>query len=65
MCNVAEAPEARILLERAGAPELLAHIHQRAESGQLKRSAAEAIRQCRFKCFPGEPANIASQLEAQ
>ncbi|KAF5834890.1 radial spoke protein 14 [Dunaliella salina] len=52
VCNVAEAPEGREALIRCGVPHLLAHIHQRAENGQLKGSAAEAIRQCRFKCFP-------------
>lgn len=65
VCNVAEAPEGRELLQQAGAPlrKKLALIHKEAEQGQLKRAAAEAIRQCRFTCFPGEPAEIADRLE--
>lgn len=49
---MAEAPEARVLLEQAGAPRLLHYIHQKAASGQLKRAAAQAIRQCAFKHYP-------------
>lgn len=41
VCNVAEAPEARACLEQAGAAEQMWKIHQGAESGLLKRTAAQ------------------------
>ena len=48
--NVAEAPEARPTLQECGAEQRLARIHEARISDNLTRSAAQAIRQCRFRC---------------
>jgi hypothetical protein len=52
--NVAEAPEARPVLVKHGAPEALLAIHSKAgvEDTPLRRSAAQALRQCGFKHLP-------------
>lgn len=55
IANVAEAPEARAELAKAGAEAKLGSIFQGAVgSDAMKRSAAQAIRQCRFKNWPYE-----------
>ncbi|EFJ53058.1 hypothetical protein VOLCADRAFT_102680 [Volvox carteri f. nagariensis] len=64
ICNVAEAPEAREILAECGAAPKLQRIFEGALSEPLKRSAAHAIRQCRFKhlpyeVLPGAPALLA------
>lgn len=51
--NVAEAPEARPLFLEANVGEKLNAIHQLQQVPDvLKRSAAQAIRQCGFKYLP-------------
>lgn len=50
--NVAEAPEARPVLAEAGVQAALTHIHDASTSEVLKRSSAQALRQCGFKHLP-------------
>jgi hypothetical protein len=52
--NVAEAPESRPVLVEHGAPQALLAIHSKAgtQDTPLKRSAAQALRQCGFKHLP-------------
>ncbi|PNW73066.1 hypothetical protein CHLRE_14g617500v5 [Chlamydomonas reinhardtii] len=52
--NVAEAPEARAILVASGAGPKLQHIFETATVEVVKRAAAQAIRQCRFKHLPYE-----------
>mmetsp|Transcript_35054 Transcript_35054/g.78025 ORF Transcript_35054/g.78025 Transcript_35054/m.78025 type:complete len:377 (-) Transcript_35054:404-1534(-) len=53
--NVAEAPEARPLLAEGGAFEKLSSIHGGPYPEGVKSSAAQAMRQCKFKCLPFAP----------
>jgi hypothetical protein len=53
--NVAEAPEARPVLSELGAPMKLLAIHEgtgEESDTPLRRSAAQALRQCGFKHLP-------------
>ncbi|GLC34015.1 40S ribosomal protein S14-B (RP59B) [Pleodorina starrii] len=65
ICNVAEAPEAREILAECGAAPKLQRIFEGAVSEPLKRSAAQAIRQCRFKHLPYEVLPGAPPLVAE
>ncbi|GIL46278.1 hypothetical protein Vafri_3299 [Volvox africanus] len=65
ICNVAEAPEARDILAECGAAPKLQRIFAGAASEALKRSAAHAIRQCRFKHLPYEVLPGAPPLVAE
>ncbi|KAG2490634.1 hypothetical protein HYH03_011025 [Edaphochlamys debaryana] len=65
ICNVAEAPEAREALAKCGASAKLHHIFDNATSEPLKRSAAQAIRQCRFKHLPYEVLPGAPPIQAE
>eukprot|EP00798_Chlamydomonas_sp_ICE-L_P030259 gene30259-35246_t len=54
--NCAEAPQARPLLAEAGGREKLTEIREAAVlESLLERSAAQALRQCKFKSLPHQP----------
>lgn len=53
--NVAEAPDSRPVLAECGVLARLVDIHSNAASEMLKRSAAQALRQCKFHHWPYEP----------